>query len=73
LPDANYEGVLKWVLNFREGMDIPNDLAAIGIPADRAEDIGEMAWNDPSAGGNPVALTAGEYSEIFLKAVQGNL
>jgi alcohol dehydrogenase class IV len=73
LPDANFKGVLKWVLNFRESMDIPHNLSAIGIPADRADDIGEMALRDPSAGGNPVGLTAGEYSEIFLKAVQGNL
>jgi len=73
LPDASYKGVLKWVLDFRESMDIPHDLAAIGIPADRADDIGMMALNDPTAGGNPVALTAGKYSEIFLKAVHGNL
>ena len=73
LPDASYKGVLKWVLDFRESMDIPHDLAAIGIPADRADDIGMMALNDPTAGGNPVALTARKYSEIFLKAVHGNL
>jgi alcohol dehydrogenase class IV len=73
LPDANYEGVHKWVLDFRKRMEIPHDLAAIGIPADRAVDIGKMALNDPTAGGNPVALTAEKYSEIFLKAVHGNL
>jgi alcohol dehydrogenase class IV len=73
LADANYEGVLKWVLDFRERMNIPHDLAAIGIPADRADDIGKMALNDPTASGNPVNLTAEEYSEIFLNAVQGNL
>ncbi len=32
-----------------------------------------MAVKDPSAGGNPVQLTAAEYEDLFLRAQIGEL
>lgn len=70
-PDR--DGVLAWVLEFRARLGIPADLAALGIDDRRAAEIGAMAARDPSAGGNPVALAAADYAEIFSRAVAGRL
>ncbi len=73
LEEANFDGFLNWVLDLRQTLKIPNDLGAIGIDDEKAELVGKMATEDPSAGGNPTQLTAEEYTETFLKAVKGDL
>lgn len=70
---AGYDAVLKWLLEFRQQLGIQHSLAEIGVPADRISDIGGMAINDPSAGGNPVQLTASEYADVFARALKGDL
>ena len=70
---AGFDAVLKWILDFRKQLGIPNTLAEIGVPSDRIQDIGKMAVVDPSAGGNPIPLTAADYAEIFSKALKGDL
>src|SRR5690606_21447138 len=66
-----YDAVLKWMLDFRAQLDIQNTLADIGVPSDRAADIGRMATGDPSAGGNPILLSAAAYADIFMRACKG--
>ncbi len=73
LEDASFDGFLKWVLDLRQELNIPNDLGAIGIDDEKAELVGKMAVEDPSSGGNPISLTAEEYTEVFLNAVKGDL
>ena len=64
---------MDWVLELRTQLNIPHDLAAIGIPDDNLKLIGEMATKDPSAGGNPIQFTAAQYHDIVEKAVRGDL
>ncbi|MCF8466889.1 MAG: iron-containing alcohol dehydrogenase [Sneathiella sp.] len=73
LANPSFESFLNWVLSLREQLGIPNDLRGLGIDAARMELVGQMAAADPSAGGNPIALTAEEYSQLFEKSVMGNL
>ncbi len=73
LEEANFDGFLNWVLDLRKTVNIPNDLGAIDIDDAQADLVGKMATEDPSAGGNPIQLTAEEYTEVFLKAVKGDL
>ncbi len=73
LEEPGYDGVFRWVLSFRERLGIPHSLADIGVPGDRAGEIGEMASRDPSAGGNPIPLSPADYARIFTNAVQGQL
>ncbi len=70
---AGFGGFLDWVLELRESLDIPHSLSAIGIDAEQAQRVGEMAVQDPSAGGNPIQLSAIEYSDLFVGAVEGRL
>lgn len=73
LPDPSYDGVFAWVLELRRRLGIAGDLKALGIDASRADEIGEMASRDPSAGGNPIPVNAAQLSAIFRKAVAGDL
>ena len=73
LEEASFEGFLRWILQLRETLQIPDDLQAIGISTEQSQLIGEMAAADPSAAGNPVLLSATQYASLFEAAVQGNL
>jgi alcohol dehydrogenase class IV len=71
--DGSFDAFLKWILAFRAELEIPHDLAAIGIAPDCVEQIGAMSVTDPSAGSNPILFTQKEYSAICLAAIQGSL
>jgi len=71
--DGSFEAFLQWVLDIREQLGIPHTLAEIGIDAEKSELVGRMATEDPSAGGNPIAFTQAQYSQLFQNAVQGVL
>lgn len=73
LDDPSFDGFLAWVLAIREELEIPNDLRGLNIGAERSELVGQMATEDPSAGGNPIQFTADEYRALFEKAVTGDL
>jgi alcohol dehydrogenase class IV len=73
LPQQTFEAVFDWVLAFRKELGIPNSLADIRVPADRAAEIGRMAEQDPSAGGNPMPVNAAALEAVFRKAVAGDL
>lgn len=73
LPQQTFDAVFDWVLAFRKDLGIPNSLADIKVSADRAAEIGRMAEQDPSAGGNPMPVTAAALEAVFRKAVAGDL
>ncbi len=73
MEKTGFTAFLDWVLALREELAMPHTLAEIGIDASRAEDVGAMAVDDPTAGTNPVPFDAVNYSHIFDKAVQGIL
>lgn len=73
LQQADFEGFMSWVLELREELGIPHTLAGIGIDTGRADMVGQMAIEDPSAGGNPISFSADQYRQIFVQAVNGEL
>lgn len=73
LDDLSFEGFLQWILKLREKLQIPHSLKEIGINSDLHREVGQRAFEDPSAAGNPLALNAEQYSEIFARAVNGEL
>ncbi len=73
LPGHNYTGFVDWVLHMRESLGIPHTLAQIGINADEAQRVGEMAAADSTAPGNPVPFTPAQYARLFTQAVTGSL
>jgi alcohol dehydrogenase class IV len=73
LPNPGFDAVLKWTLDFRAALKIPHTLKDIGVDDSRAAEIGAMAEKDPSAGGNPCAVTATNLEAIFRAAVAGKV
>lgn len=73
LPAASFDGFLDWVLALRQELAIPHDLAALGMDDSKAAQIGRMATEDPSAGGNPIAFSADQYADIFRRALTGDI
>lgn len=73
LIDTSFDGFIGWVLDFRKQLNIPHTLAEIGISTEQSVKVGQMAFDDPSAGGNPIPLTADEYGVLFCQAVEGVL
>lgn len=73
LATPNFDGFLAWVLQLRETLGIPHSLASLDIDESQAEKVGQMSFEDPSAGGNPIAFTAAQYQNIFEAALSGQL
>ena len=71
LEDTTFDGFMAWVISLRKTLNIPHALSEIGITAECSEQVGEMAAVDPSAGGNPIPLTAEDYGILFSTAVAG--
>ncbi|ODA31844.1 iron-containing alcohol dehydrogenase, partial [Veronia pacifica] len=69
--DKGTDAVLDWILALRVELAIPHTLAEIGLNDADASRIGLMSVVDPSAGGNPILLSAAQYSQLYLKALEG--
>jgi alcohol dehydrogenase class IV len=73
LEDASFDGFVNWVVAMRLELEIPHSLAETGIDSARIDKIGQMAFTDAAAGGNPISFSAQQYSAICLAAVSGEL
>ena len=73
LSDVSFDGFLRWILDLRRQIGIPNDLAALGIDGQQLDKIGGMAVEDPSAATNPIQFDAEEYTRIATHAWKGQL
>jgi len=71
LDNPSFDGFMNWILEMRRNLNIPHNLKAIDITDEQAELVGIMSAADPSAGGNPIALTAQAYKKLFINAVNG--
>ena len=66
-----FEGFLQAVLALREAIGVPATLSGLGVDHSELERIAAMAIVDPTASGNPVALTLDGARMIFTAAVTG--
>jgi alcohol dehydrogenase class IV len=73
LPNPSAEAVVHWVVGLRKDLGIPHSLKEIGVDLDVVEQAAPMAENDPSTGGNPIALKAVDFAALYRKAIAGTL
>ena len=73
LPTKGFDGFFAWMLEWRRELEIPHSLGEIGVNIDNSAVIGHEASIDPSAGGNPLPVTAAHLEHIFRAAVHGTL
>ena len=52
-------------MTLRESLGVPERLRDMGVGTDRIEEMTRMALEDPSAGGNPVKMTAENTRALF--------
>ena len=73
LPSPSFDAVLKWVLDLRAELGIPNTLDTIGVKREAVERLSVMAANDPSCGGNPRPVDAASLAQLYRDALDGHL
>jgi alcohol dehydrogenase class IV len=71
LARPDFDGFLQFILDLRSRIGVPHTLRELGVEADRAALVAEMAVADPSAGGNPVPLDVAATRRIFDTAWAG--
>lgn len=64
---GGFDGFRARVMDLRAELGIPPDLTALGVGRDRLDELTEMALEDPSCGGNPIAMTA-QNTRALLEA-----
>ncbi|MBB3302221.1 alcohol dehydrogenase [Rhizobium sp. BK077] len=62
---GGFDGFYDYVLKLRSDLGVPETLTAMGIAADRIDELSAMAIEDPSAGGNPVVMTLENTKALF--------
>ena len=70
---GGFDGFLAAVLDLRRRTGVPHDLRSLGVDDGRVDLIVEMAVIDPTAGGNPVALTKAASRKLFEAALAGDV
>ncbi len=70
---GGFDGFMDWVLEFRASLAIPQSLAGMEVPGDRADDVARLAAADPTAPTNPRPMAAADMKAVFLAAVAGRL
>lgn len=73
LKQHSFNGVLEWILELRNTIGIPETLAELGVKPEHAEAFSQQAFDDPSTGGNPVPLTAGDFAQLYRHCIEGKL
>jgi alcohol dehydrogenase len=71
--DGGFEGFLDFVLSLRRDLGIPHTLDRIGVDDSRLPELAPMAVADPTAGGNPRALTEADALDLYRRATVGRL
>ena len=69
LDGAPVDAVIGWIGALRREIGIPHTLRAIGIDAAKADAVVAAALIDPTAGTNPVPLTAPALKDLFIASV----
>jgi alcohol dehydrogenase class IV len=69
----SFTAVLDWVLQLRAEIGIPNTLAELGVQPEHAAGFSRQAFDDPSTGGNPVAMTPETFAILYRNCIEGRL
>ncbi len=73
LNDLGTDAVINYLMDLRKELNIPHALKSIQINEDRAFEIGEMAFKDPSTPTNAKPVSSKDLENLFRAAVRGEL
>ena len=72
MPKPSIETLIKFILDLRKDLEIPNSLKEANIPFENEEKIGEVAFLDPSTGTNPLKMTPEKFTKLFKATYFGD-
>jgi alcohol dehydrogenase class IV len=70
-PSTN--SFIDYVLDLRKKLEIPHTLKEAKITNERAKEIGELAFNDPSTSTNAKRINSHDLELLFLSAYNGDI
>ncbi len=73
LPNPSFDGFMKWILDLRQALVIPNTLKELIKEDSRFEEMSAMAFNDPSTAGNPIKLIVSDFLQLYKDSYYGKL
>jgi len=62
---GGFDGFAAHIMELRAALSIPANLSALGVEANRLDELTEMALLDPSCGGNPIEMTRENTRALF--------
>ena len=72
--EKNFESFLKWILDLRASLDIPNKLSDVmDCTKINLDQLSQMALEDPSTNGNPKGLNKDDFKKMYEYSISGNL
>jgi alcohol dehydrogenase class IV len=73
LREHSFDGVLEWVIELRRTIGVPHTLAELGVTDQHALAFSQQAFDDPSTGGNPLPMTAADFTALYRNCIRGVL
>ena len=73
LPDPNFDGFIKWILDLRNKLAVPHTLKELIKDDEKFEEMSVMAFNDPSTAGNPIQLSDKDFLQLYKDTFDGKL
>jgi alcohol dehydrogenase class IV len=72
--EKTFESFVKWIIDLREEFNIPHKISDV-IDQDKMDldKLSEMAFDDPSTGGNPKKLTKSDMKIMYQHSISGEL
>ena len=72
--EKNFESFLKWILDLRASLNIPNKLSDVmDCSKINIDQLSQMALEDPSTNGNPKRLNKDDFKKMYEYSISGNL
>lgn len=62
---GGFDGFRAHIMDLRAALSIPANLTEMGVEPARLDELTEMALEDPSCGGNPIAMTRENTRALF--------
>ena len=72
IQNPSTKSFIDYILNLRKSLEIPHTLKEAKITDARADEIGELAYNDPSTSTNAKKIDANDLKNLFLAAFNGD-
>ncbi len=73
LDDQTFDGFMNWILDLRKKLLIPHTLKELIDDDKKFSEMSKMAKEDPSTGGNPIALEVDDFYNLYKESFNGNL